>query len=199
MVDYGAGNLRSVEKALLRSELDVRVTGDPAVVRGADGVVLPGVGAFGACVEGVRRPGFDRAVRDFLGTGRPFLGICIGMQILVETSEEDPEVPGLGIIQGRSPRFRTDLKVPHMGWNRVRLNGGDSALFRGIPDESYFYFVHSYYVEPEGKDASTVIGTCEYAVRFAAALERKNLFATQFHPEKSQKWGLKLLENFASL
>lgn len=199
IADYGSGNLRSVSKALDHLGLANCVTDDPRVFERADRAILPGVGHFGTCVEGVRRRGFEPAVQAFLQTGRPFLGICVGMQILVETSEESPATPGLGIVRGDCPRFRPGLKIPHMGWNQVELNGRESRLLQGIPDESYFYFVHSYFIEPTGDDAASVVGVCEYGRKFAACIERDNLFATQFHPEKSQKWGLRVLENFARL
>lgn len=199
IVDYGAGNLRSVSKALDHLGVANRITDDPAAVESADRLILPGVGAFGACVQGVRDRGFEAAIHSFVATGRPFLGICVGMQILLETSEESPETPGLGVLHGGTPRFKGDLKIPHIGWNQVIRNGARATLFEGIPESAYFYFVHSYYVEPSGADASAVVGRAEYGCSFAAALEKGNVFATQFHPEKSQKWGLKFLENFAAV
>lgn len=199
IVDYGAGNLRSVSKALDHLGVANRITDDPASIKEADRLILPGVGAFGACVQGVRDRGFEPAIHNFVATGRPFLGICVGMQILLETSEESPETPGLGVLRGSTPRFKGDLKIPHIGWNQVIRNGARATLFKGIPDSAYFYFVHSYYVLPSGADADAVVGRAEYGCSFAAALEKGNVFATQFHPEKSQKWGLKFLENFATV
>ncbi len=200
IIDYGAGNLMSVSKAFDHLGVANEITEDPARVEQADRVILPGVGAFGACVDEVRARGFAPAIEAFIATGRPFLGICIGMQILVEKSEESPASPGLGIINGDSPRFGSEFKVPHMGWNQVGFVGrASSRILAGIPDESWFYFVHSYFIRPSGDDAAIVVGTCDYSERFAAVIERDNIFATQFHPEKSQRWGLKLLENFASV
>jgi glutamine amidotransferase len=198
IVDYGMGNLRSVSKALDHLGLPNRISSDPNDVTRADRLILPGVGAFGACVGELRGRALEEPVKAFIGTGRPFLGICVGMQILAEHSEESPQAPGLGIIRGWVPRFQSGLKVPHMGWNEVRVRNG-SRLFRDIPEKSYFYFVHSFYVRPEGEDAGAVVAETEYGERFAAALERDNLFATQFHPEKSQQCGLRVLANFARL
>lgn len=199
IIDYGSGNIRSVVKALEHLGVPARISTDPRDIASADRNILPGVGAFGACVEGVRRGGFESAIRDFIASGRPLLGICVGMQILVETSEESPDSPGLGILHGRSPKFSSDLKIPQIGWNRVRRNRHEPRLLRDIPDGAYFYFVHSYFVEPTGTDAGTVAALCDYGQTFPAVLERDNLFATQFHPEKSQAWGLKLLQNFATI
>lgn len=199
IVDYGSGNLRSVSKAFDHLGIANQVTTDPKAVAAADRLVLPGVGAFGACVDGVRQRGFEPAVHEFIATGRPFLGICVGMQILVETSEESPESAGLGVIKGRSPRFTCDLKIPHIGWNNVATGGNGGPLLKGIPDGEYFYFVHSYFIRPEGADTGIISGRCTYGEEFPATIQRGNVFATQFHPEKSQRWGLKLLENFARL
>ena len=199
IVDYGSGNLRSVSKALEHLGVPNRLSVDPKAIEQADRLILPGVGAFGACVDGVRVRGFEEPIKNFIATGRPFLGICVGMQILLEKSEETPETPGMGIIEGAVPRFKPGLKIPHIGWNTVSRNGHESQLLRGIPDKPYFYFVHSYHVRPEGADAGTVAAVSEYGETFAAVVEKDNIMATQFHPEKSQKWGLKLLENFAGL
>ena len=198
-MDYGSGNLRSVSKALDHLGVANRVSDDPRDVEKSDHVILPGVGAFGPCVDGVRDHGFEEPLRNFVASGRPFLGICVGMQILGETSEESPETPGLGLIRGGCLRIDTKLKIPHMGWNSVAVNGSEPTLFQGIPDGAYFYFVHSYHLRPQGDDAEGVVGTCQYGESFAAAFQKENIFATQFHPEKSQRWGLKLLENFTAL
>ncbi len=199
IVDYGSGNLRSVSKALDHLGAPNEVSADPRRIERADRLILPGVGAFGACVEGVRAGGFEPALRQFLATGRPFLGICVGMQILVETSEESPEARGLAVLRGHCPRFRGELKVPHMGWNEVRRNGRASRLLAGVPDGAYFYFVHSYHIEPAADERGHVVAWCHYGRAFPAVYEREHVFATQFHPEKSQEWGLKLLNNFARL
>lgn len=198
IVDYGMGNLRSVSKALDHLGFANEITSDPARVENADRLILPGVGAFGECVTGLRARGLEAPTLAFLQTGRPFLGICVGMQILAETSEESPEVRGLGVIKGSVPRFPTGLKIPQIGWNNVHVLNG-SPLFKDIPQDAYFYFVHSYYVKPEKSETGLVAATCGYGVDFPAALSRGPLHATQFHPEKSQTWGLKLLENFARL
>jgi glutamine amidotransferase len=195
VVDYGRGNLGSVEKALARLGMPVRITDDPRVVADAEAVVLPGDGAFDDVMGGLARLGLIDPLRAVLDEGRPFFGICIGYQILFSESEEFDQVKGLDVLPGVVRRFPAGSKVPHMGWNNVE-HGGDLVLFDGVPSDAHFYFVHSYY--PETDDASLKRATCDYGVRFAAAVERDALFATQFHPEKSQRWGLRLLENFAA-
>jgi len=195
VVDYGMGNLRSVQKGLEKVGVAAAITRDPAAILAADGVVLPGVGAFGACIANLHEFGLVDCVRAVIAADRPFLGICVGMQLLFEESEEFGPVRGLGILPGRVKRFaeRDDLKVPHMGWNQLRLRGAP-ALLDGVADASYVYFVHSFFVEAD--DPATIAATTEYDVEFAAAVSRGNLFATQFHPEKSQRVGLRILENF---
>ena len=198
IVDYGMGNLRSVQKALERSGAEARVTGDAAEVRAARGVVLPGVGAFGACVENLAASGLEQPVREAIEAGKPFLGICVGMQILFEESEEFGPSKGLGILPGRVRRFSgpavEGLKIPQMGWNQLRVRRAVPEL-EGIEDGAFVYFVHSFYVEPA--DESLVAASTEYGVSFASAVARGNLFACQFHPEKSQTVGLRLLASFA--
>ena len=197
VVDYGMGNLRSVAKALERVGADVEVTSDPERIEDADGVVLPGVGAFGKCMENLVAAGLEGSVRDAAKSGKPFLGVCVGMQILFEESEEFGPVRGLGILPGRVKKFMPrdpSQKVPHMGWNTLDLRNRVPAL-RGIADGAYVYFVHSYYVETD--DQTLVASTTPYGVSFASSVARGNLFATQFHPEKSQAVGLKMLANFA--
>jgi glutamine amidotransferase len=204
IVDYGVGNLRSAAKALERAGLDtgiatdVRVTSDAATLDRADGVVLPGVGAFGACMESLTASGLVPTVLRAVERGKPFLGICVGMQILFEESEEFGPIAGLGVLPGRVIRFRSkDVKVPQIGWNSLRLTPGVEA-FDGVPDGAYFYFVHSYYPVPA--DPALVAATTTYGdEEFCAAVARGNLIATQFHPEKSQKTGLRLLANFVRL
>ncbi len=202
ILDTGSGNLRSVEKALAKVGGQPCITDDPDVVRRAERLVVPGQGAFGEFVRALREHGLEGAVREVIAAGRPFLGICLGLQILFDESEEQGPMPGLGLLPGRVVRFRPPerhYKVPHMGWNQVRRAhtnrspGGDPAL-RGIPDGTYFYFVHSYYVAPA--DENSVALTAEYGVPFAAAVRKDNVFACQFHPEKSQAAGLRLLRNF---
>lgn len=197
VVDYEAGNLRSVETAL--SALGVRyvVSGDPEVVRRAGRVVVPGVGEARACMGVLRERGLDEALREVVERGGPFLGICIGCQLVLEFSEER-ETDTLGFLRGRVVRFPSlpGLKVPHMGWNGVE-QVKPHPLFEGIPSGASFYFVHSYYPVPEEKES--IVATTEYGVRFASAFAKDNLFAVQFHPEKSGPYGLRLLENFFSL
>jgi glutamine amidotransferase len=198
IVDTGSGNLRSVAKALAHVGGAPTITSDPELVRRADRVVVPGQGAFGAFVRGMHDRGLEDALREVIAGGRPFLGICLGLQVLFDESEEQGPVPGLGVLPGRVLRFRPASaahKVPHMGWNQVRRAGaGSDPLLAGIPDGTWFYFVHSYYAAP-GRPADVAL-TCEYEVSFAAAVRRDNVFACQFHPEKSQAAGLRLLANF---
>jgi glutamine amidotransferase len=196
IVDYGRGNLGSVEKAFERVGIPALVTQDPAAVDDAEAVVLPGDGAFHDAMRNLEALGLLPPLRRVLGSARPFLGICLGYQLLFSRSEEFGEGAGLGIIPGVVRRFPAGRKIPHMGWNQV-WQGARLRLFDGIPDGVRFYFVHSYYPEPETQDVR--VAECEYGVRFAAAIERGSVFATQFHPEKSQRWGLRLLENFAAV
>jgi glutamine amidotransferase len=198
VVDYGMGNLRSVAKALERVGARVEVTSDAEQVRRADAVVLPGVGAFGRCMENLRAAGLEGVVRETAASERPFLGICVGMQILFDESEEFGPVAGLGILPGRVRRFAgngTSIKVPHMGWNALAIRKRAPHL-DGIDEGEHVYFVHSYYVECDTALAATVT---DYAGTFASSVWRDNLFAVQFHPEKSQAAGLRLLTNFARL
>jgi len=198
VVDYGMGNLRSAQKGLEKAGVNAVITSDPATVQGADAVVLPGVGAFQDCMANLTSAGLVAPVLEAIEQEKPFLGICIGMQLLMTISEEFGVHRGLDVIPGRVLRFDPDtrLKVPHMGWNRVHYSG-DNRLFEGIEDGSFFYFVHSYYVAPE--DGSVVCGWTDYGERFCSAIARDNLFATQFHPEKSHNHGLKVLENFGRI
>lgn len=199
LIDYGAGNLRSVEKALIHIGADVHVTESPKSLEEADAVVLPGVGAFDDCMIEMGRRGLVEPLRKFMRSGRPFLGICVGYQALFEGSEEPPaQQPGLGVLQGRVKRFSTPgLKVPQIGWNRISLKQPDCPLFEGIPEGTHFYFVHGYYPKPE--DTGVVAAETEYGETFASAVWKDNVFATQFHPEKSQQAGLRLLQNFVNL
>jgi len=196
IVDYGRGNLGSVENAFVRVSAPAIVTQQARVVDDADAVVLPGDGAFHDAMANLGRLGLLDAVRRAVDGARPFLGICLGYQLLFTTSEEFGEGRGLDVVPGVVRRFPPGRKVPHMGWNRVR-HGRALRLFDGVPDDAHFYFVHSYFPEPRVRDAA--IAWCEYGVTFAAAIERGRLFATQFHPEKSQRSGLRLLENFAAV
>ncbi len=195
VIDYGRGNLGSVEKAFGQLGMRAMVTQDPHVVADAEAVVLPGDGAFHDAMGNLQALGLLEPLRGCLVGGRPFLGICLGYQLLFTESEEFGQGKGLDVIAGAVRRFPPGLKVPHMGWNQVE-HRGDLRLFDGIPSGAHFYFVHSYY--PETSDPSLCVATCTYGVTFPAAVGRGALFATQFHPEKSQRWGLRLLENFAA-
>jgi glutamine amidotransferase len=200
VVDYGAGNLRSVVKALARSRLDPVVTGDPEALRSADALVLPGVGAFADAVGSLRERGLDAAVTESIRAGRPYLGLCLGLQVLYEEGDEHGLTRGLGLLAGRVERFPdlapdgSRLLVPHIGWNRVRFEG-DHPICKALPDEDFFYFVHSYRAVP--KEPKQIAGVTEYGSPFAAAVARDNVFAVQFHPEKSQSAGRRLLDAFA--
>lgn len=200
VIDYEMGNLRSVQKALERVGAEAVITRDPDVIADAAGAVLPGVGAFGMCMENVRHFGLVEPVRVFIASGRPFLGVCVGMQILFDESEEFGRVAGLGVLPGRVVRFAADptgaRKVPQMGWNALTIRRRAPHL-EGIRDGAEVYFVHSYYPVPA--DSSVVATTTEYGVEFASSVWKDNVFACQFHPEKSQQVGLKILANFAEL
>lgn len=200
LLDYGSGNLRSVQKALLKVGADVRVAKQPGEIAGARAVVLPGVGAFDDCIHAMRQQQLLEACHEFIQSGRPFLGICVGYQALFERSEEfNSCAAGLGIFQGSVVRFSQEngLKVPQIGWNQLQIAQPDCPLFRGVTDGSYVYFVHSFFPKPT--DPALVATRTTYGETFASAIWRKNVFATQFHPEKSQKVGLQLLRNFVEL
>ncbi|HEX7103857.1 MAG TPA: imidazole glycerol phosphate synthase subunit HisH [Nitrolancea sp.] len=196
VIDYGAGNLASVVNALRRVGVPTHVTTDHGVISAAEGVVFPGVGAASDTMKHVNALGLAPVIRQVIAEGTPFLGICMGMQALMSFSLEGGEHQCLGVVPGAVRRLRDGQPVPHMGWNQVRQQQ-QSALFDGIPDGAEFYFVHSYYVDPE--DRSFIGATTEYGVNFASAFVRDNLFATQFHPEKSGTYGLRLLANFAQV
>jgi glutamine amidotransferase len=196
VVDYGRGNLGSVEKAFARVGIPARITQDPGVVDDAEACVLPGDGAFRDAMDNLQTLGLLEAVRRAVDGRRPFLGICLGFQLLFTESEEFGQTKGLDVVPGVVRRFSRGLKVPHMGWNQV-VHGGDLPLFDGIPSGTHFYFVHSFYPEPA--DDTARLAYCHYGVRFAAALAQGRVFGTQFHPEKSQRWGVRLLENFAAV
>jgi imidazole glycerol-phosphate synthase subunit HisH len=195
IVDYGRGNLGSVEKAFVRVGIPAVVTQDPAVVDEAEAVVLPGDGAFHDAMSNLQTLGLLAPLRACFESERPFLGICLGYQLLFTESEEFGQGKGLDVIPGAVRRFPSNLKVPHMGWNQVE-HRGTLEIFDGIPSGANFYFVHSYY--PETTDTSLQLASCTYGITFPAAVGRGRLFATQFHPEKSQRWGIRLLENFAA-
>ena len=194
IIDYGVGNLRSVEKALDATGCAAVVSSDVDVLRKAERLVLPGVGAFGACMNALTERGFDELVLERVSEGTPLLGVCVGMQMLFEESEEFGITHGLGLLRGRVHRFSTDLLVPQVGWNQIRQRVAH-PLFEGIEDGAFFYFVHSYYCEPVA--AEVILGETDYGVAYASVVARENLFGVQFHPEKSQTSGLRLLSNFA--
>jgi glutamine amidotransferase len=192
IIDYGRGNIRSVEKALKEIGDKTVLISRPADIKASDAIILPGVGAFKDCIESLRRLNLIDALYDIFESRVPFLGICLGMQILFSKSYEFGEHRGLGVIKGEVIKFKADVKVPHMGWNEVNKIK-DSPLLKDIPPDTYFYFDHSYYVLPDEK---VVIATTPYNRNFCSVIQKDNIFATQFHPEKSQKWGLQLLKNF---
>ena len=198
VIDYGMGNLRSVSKALETVGAEVKVTNNPEEIVKAEAIVLPGVGAFYRGMENLRNLGILPAIFKTVEEGKPFLGICLGLQLLFTKSEEHGINKGLGLIKGKVRRFEPALKIPHMGWNKVKLqitsHKSQVGIFDGVPNNSYFYFVHSYYVEPE--DKNVILAATGYGVEFASAVTKGNIFGVQFHPEKSTGLGLKILENF---
>lgn len=194
IIDYGVGNLRSVEKAFHAGGVEAVVSADEEVLRSADRLVLPGVGAFRACMEALTERGFDRLVRERVAEGTPLLGVCVGMQMLFEESEEFGTTRGLGFLRGRVRRFPEGLRVPQVGWNQVEWKGAH-ALSGGIVDGTFFYFVHSFFCDSE--EAAAVIGETEYGLAYPSVVARGNVCGVQFHPEKSQAAGLRLLKNFA--
>ncbi|MGC9943565.1 MAG: imidazole glycerol phosphate synthase subunit HisH [Verrucomicrobiota bacterium] len=200
LLDYGSGNLRSVHKSLLKVGADVRLVQQPGEIGDACGLVLPGVGAFDDCINALRKQELLEASREFIKSGKPFLGICVGYQALFEKSEEfNSCAAGLGVFQGSVVRFagNSGLKIPQIGWNQLEIMQRNCPLYRGIESGSYVYFVHSFYPQP--KDSSIVATRTDYGENFASSVWRDNVFATQFHPEKSQRVGLQLLKNFVEL
>lgn len=206
IIDYDAGNIKSVEKAIQFLGEDVRITRDKNEILEADRVIMPGVGAFGLAMEKLRSYGLEDVIHQYVSTGKPFLGICLGLQLLFDESEESPGVKGLGLIKGKITKIPTEYKadngnimtqkVPQIGWNSIEINPS-SRLFKGISDGSYVYFVHSYYLTAGNPDE--VAAKTYYGTEIHAAVEKDNIFATQFHPEKSSDVGLKILKNFISL
>jgi len=194
IIDYGMGNLRSVQAGLEYVGQKNFITDDPKKILDAPAVVLPGVGAFADAIERLERTGLGDAFRESVDSGKPCLGICLGLQLLFSESEEGGLYRGLDIVSGRVIRFSNQLKVPHMGWNQINIKKPDMPIFQDIQDGSYMYFVHSYYVQPE--DESVIAATTDYGIDFTSIIAKDNLFATQFHPEKSQKIGLQMLRNF---
>lgn len=195
IVDYGMGNIKSVVNAFKSLGADIRVSQNSGDLSRATAIVLPGVGAFGRCIENLIGYGLDNFVKAWIRANRPYLGICLGMQILFDSSEEAPGVQGLGLIKGRALRFPGDLKVPHMGWNSINFDS-ELKIYHGIRDGEFFYFVHSYYCQPDEAVAAT---TTDYGIRFTSSIRKGNVFACQFHPEKSQGAGLSVLKNFIDI
>jgi glutamine amidotransferase len=198
IIDYGAGNIQSVYKALRFIGAECAVTSDRNEILNADGAILPGVGAFGDCMENMEESGTKDAVIEFIATGKPFLGICLGLQLLFPESEENKGVKGLDVLKGKITKIPDGegLKIPHMGWNNIKILKND-GIFKGIEGEPYVYFVHSYYLKAD--DADIVSAQTEYGVTIDAAVSYKNVTATQFHPEKSGDTGLKMLKNFVEM
>ena len=198
VIDYGAGNLQSVIKAMNYIGCDCIVTNEKERILNSDGAILPGVGSFGDAMDCLINSGADEAVRDFVKTGKPFLGICLGLQLLFGGSEESPDVKGLGLLRGNITKIPNDggLKIPHMGWNSLDIRRHD-GLFKGIEGEPYVYFVHSYFLKAE--DENIVSSRTTYGTQIDASVSFENIYATQFHPEKSGKVGLQILKNFVSL
>jgi imidazole glycerol-phosphate synthase subunit HisH len=197
VLDYGIGNLHSAQKALERGGADARLTADPGLVADAAGVVLPGVGAFGACMRSLRAVGLEGPAHDAVASGRPFLGICVGMQMLFSRSEETPDVPGLDVIEGTVAWIPPGPKIPQMQWNRLELRRPEDPMLAGLGDDAWVYFVHSLHGVPD--DPDVVAATVDYGGTLNAAFRSGNVFAVQFHPEKSSRPGLHLLENFVTV
>lgn len=200
LLDYGSGNIRSVQKALIKAGADVEISRDPKILKDARAAVLPGVGAFDDCITAMGKQELFEGVKNFIKSGRPFLGICVGYQALFESSEEfNSCAAGLGLYKGNVVRFREQpgLKIPQIGWNQIEITQPACPLYKDIPSGSYVYFVHSFFPKPS--DPSIVATETAYGEKFASSIWRENVFATQFHPEKSQEVGLTLLKNFVAL
>lgn len=198
IIDYGAGNLRSVEKALDFLGFDAEITASPTKIYDAEKVILPGVGAFGDCMEAINNAKLNECIHNVIENGTPFLGICLGLQLLFESSEESPNTDGLKIFKGKNIKIpqNSTLKIPHMGWNSLSYDR-NCPIFKGLGDEPYVYFVHSYYMQPD--DKSIISASTNYGTELPVALHKNNVYATQFHPEKSGNIGLKILKNFGNL
>tara|TARA_R110002096_G_scaffold100173_10_gene222035 strand:- start:3376 stop:4005 length:630 start_codon:yes stop_codon:yes gene_type:complete len=195
IIDYGAGNLRSVHKAVETLNFAAQIVHQPSELEAVDTLILPGVGAFGDCVENLQKQELWEPIRAWVKEGKPYLGICLGYQILFESSEESPGVDGLGVLGGSVVRFpKSDLKVPHMGWNEIQPVDPADPLWKGLPPHPHVYFVHSFYPKPD--ESEIVASTADYGLQFASSIRKGNVVATQFHPEKSQKLGLQILGNF---
>lgn len=201
IIDYGMGNLRSVQKGFEKVGIEAKIITDPDLVLKADGLVLPGVGAFSDAIKNLKNSGMDEAIIKYIALDKPFLGICLGLQLLFESSEEWGHTEGLGVLKGTVKKLSGNLKIPHMGWNYLNYQEDNlkakETIFKDIPLNTAFYFVHSYYVSPE--DKRVIAGTTDYGIDFTVAVVKNNLSAIQFHPEKSSFWGLKLLQNFGGV
>ena len=198
IIDYGMGNLKSIENSALFLGERVKISNSPVIIKKAKKMILPGVGHFGRAVKELKKRNLFNLLRQRIGEGVPFLGICLGMQLLLEKSQEAAGVKGLGFIKGEVRKFTSKkLIVPHMGWNQVKIRKEKEVLFRGVKDESYFYFAHSYYCRP--KQSEVILSTTTYGDEFVSSLYKENVWAVQFHPEKSQKSGLKVFNNFLKL
>jgi glutamine amidotransferase len=195
IIDYGVGNLRSVEKAIAATGCEAFISGDEAILRRAERLVLPGVGAFAACMKALKERGLDRLVREKTSEGTPLLGVCVGMQMLFEESDEFGSTSGLGLMKGSVRRFGNELVVPQVGWNRIHQKR-EHALFAGVADGAFCYFVHSFYCQP--REEAVVAGETEYGRRYASVVAQGNICGVQFHPEKSQDIGLRMLKNFVN-
>lgn len=193
IIDYGRGNLRSVEKALEKLGYEAEILTSPEQLAEADGVILPGVGAFADAMDALNKGGWIPSMKAYVQSGKPFLGICLGMQLLFEIGEEHGEHAGLGFLNGSVVKFPPGLKIPHMGWNTLKIVL-PNRICENIPDNSYFYFVHSYYAQPA--DPGCIAGTSDYGLEFPALVGKDNVWGAQFHPEKSSPWGLVMLDNF---
>ncbi|MUT64954.1 imidazole glycerol phosphate synthase subunit HisH [Paenibacillus sp. NEAU-GSW1] len=196
IIDYGMGNLHSVSKAVERLGYEAVITADPAVIAAAEGAILPGVGAFGDAMDNLRETGLDAVTKAYAASGKPLLGICLGMQLLFSQSEEHGINEGLGLLPGQVVRFQGDYKIPHMGWNKLSFKQSESPLFKGL-EEGHVYFVHSFHAKPE--QASDLLATTDYYQQVTAIVGRGNVYGMQFHPEKSSELGMQLLGNFLAL
>ncbi|MCX7919746.1 MAG: imidazole glycerol phosphate synthase subunit HisH [bacterium] len=197
IIDYGMGNLQSVQKAFLKLGFSAEIISDANKLNNVSHIVLPGVGAFKDAMYGLNQTGFIEPLMQSIQTGKPLLGICLGLQLLFTESSEGGRYQGLNLIPGRVDRFPDSVKVPQIGWNQIKQTKPNNPLLQGVPDNAYVYFVHSYYVIPE--DNTVIATTTEYGIAFTSMIWKDNIFATQFHPEKSQKIGLQILANFATL
>ncbi len=197
IIDYGMGNLYSVRNTFASLGISADIVDSPDGLLGYDKLILPGVGAFGDAMKELKKKGMIKPIKDFVASGRPFLGICLGMQLLLDKSQESKGVEGLKIVPGEVRRFSAKLKCPHMGWNKIDKTKKGLKIFKGLKEDIYTYFCHSYYAVPRTKEV--VIGETEYGIRFASVIKEGNVYGMQFHPEKGQEIGLKLLENFIRL